>query len=450
MRAIRRAQSFWKGRLPEVQEGKKARVWIVDENSYFHYWGVRLFYPPLPASRQEMAYLRALEFLLQHGGTKTHPEQSWGRWLEDHGIQWSVTLDRYAMELEFAVPRPALPASLRAVREFFQEALFPESVFETARQVLLTALQRRYEEPSDISLRIARRLTYGPWHPAAMDYGIPALQALQLPEVERRWREWRAPRAVIWYAGPQNPEAWLDEVASLLRVSGEAPPPLPPMPAFQGIFLFHPREDTAEVSIVAAGVGCRRDAEDYPARLLGVRLLVGPNATGRLFRRIRSRMGWAYGVYLDVGADMLVPGMANLQIGVYPETVHSAIRTAVRTIAEIASGEFTDEEMEHAREAFLNQMIFFREKPLQRVLQAVDLVSFGYPLDFEERLFRAVRALRREDVQEAVAQAFPLEQWIWVLTGPPEVEGTLRALGEVARLELRLPEPGVPEIGIYF
>lgn len=145
--------------------------------------------------------------------------------------------------------------------------------------------------------------------------------------------------------------------------------------------------------------------------------LLGNGFGSRLFQVIREELGLAYYVYsrLSGFADT---GTFNIGMGVDPKRRRQAIDRTQAELAKLAAGEFSDSELDRARNILLGNLTTELEASdelasffgIQELLQTDDLTL--------AELRSRIANVSRQDVQQIYAELFDPEQYLVCSLGP--------------------------------
>jgi zinc protease len=147
----------------------------------------------------------------------------------------------------------------------------------------------------------------------------------------------------------------------------------------------------------------RDDSKDYAALVLGGTMLGGGFLNSRLATRIRQQEGLSYGVGGGIGAQSLDSVGSLSANAIYnPENVVRLEAAFMEEMVKAVKGGFTAEEVEKAKQGWLQQQLQSRSSDAflagQLANQSVTRRTMGY----NEQLEKWVAALTAEDVNAAM------------------------------------------------
>jgi predicted Zn-dependent peptidase len=113
--------------------------------------------------------------------------------------------------------------------------------------------------------------------------------------------------------------------------------------------------------------------------------VLGSGFTSRLFKNVRSRMGLAYSVSGRYSAEYDYPGIFYVACQTKLKSTVQATRAMTEEVKKMTESEVTDEELELARENYLNSFVFNFATKEQIISRLMTYEYFGYPADFLQK-----------------------------------------------------------------
>jgi len=130
------------------------------------------------------------------------------------------------------------------------------------------------------------------------------------------------------------------------------------------------KKDIAQTFIFLGHPGLRHDDPDYPAVQVMSDLLGGGFAS-RIFKKVRTEMGLAYGAGGNIVPAYDHAGFFFFYTSTKPSTTLLALQTILDEVKRIREEPVTEEELNYAKSAYLNSYAFdfdSREKIVRRLL----------------------------------------------------------------------------------
>jgi len=260
--------------------------------------------------------------------------------------------------------RENLPAVLELLDEMLREPAFDEAEFETLRQESVAAVERQMSEPQPLAVNAFQRLL-NPWpgdHPRytpTLDERKTRLEAVTLADVRAFWDQfYGAQGGTMSIVGDFDAEQMTAVVEDMFGSWIAAEPYVRVADPYRDIEKADQdieTPDKANAMMIAAQPVRMTDADaDYPALALGNYMLGGGFLNSRLATRIRQELGLSYGVGSQFAAAPLDDSGVFLTYAIFaPENADPVVEAFQAVITEVLDGGFTDEEIEAAKNGFL-------------------------------------------------------------------------------------------------
>ncbi len=277
----------------------------------------------------------------------------------------------------------------------------PEAEIDGERQVMLTALRSRQDQPFPRAMDTVMARVYGE-HP----YGRPILgrpAALANSDraalVSHHRRFYRAPRMILAVSGDVDARDVVDEIARLFAAApageGDADPtPAPAVARADRTVIVKP---SAQAQVVVAFLAPPTSHPDYAAvKVLATAL--GGGMAGRLFTEVRDKQGLAYstgGAY----PSRLGPGVLYMQLGTAPANQARAEAAMLGELTRIQREPLGPGELARAKAYLLGQFALDRRTNARLAWYDAFFEALGVGPDFADRYVGAVEAITAEDVQ---------------------------------------------------
>jgi len=222
----------------------------------------------------------------------------------------------------------------------------------------------------------------------------------------------------------------------------------PPVPAFPkvdnqakpGVYLAT-KDDVTQSSFALGQLGGRFIDKDYPALEIMAEVL-GGGFHSRLFRQIRSKLGYAYDVGAGWGAAYDHPGVFEIEGSTKSPTTIETLRAVDTEVQKIRSAPVTEEELKSAKDTVLNGFVFAFDTPAKTLNRLVRYRYFGYPDDFIFQYQKAIEQVTTADVLRVAKQYLDPSKFVIVVTGNPKDFGASLSTLElpVENIDLSIPK----------
>jgi predicted Zn-dependent peptidase len=149
-------------------------------------------------------------------------------------------------------------------------------------------------------------------------------------------------------------------------------------------------------------------------------VLGGGGFTSRLTEVVRTRGGLAYdvGSFFTRQRDL---GLFTASVQTKGETTWKAIGLILDEIRRIRDEPVPQEELDRAKDIFLNGLVFSYAQPMNLVESVVSLEYYGYPRDWLSRWRETVESITVEDVQRVAREYLHPDGLTIVIVGNPDV-----------------------------
>ncbi|MFP4035565.1 MAG: M16 family metallopeptidase, partial [Desulfovermiculus sp.] len=192
-----------------------------------------------------------------------------------------------------------------------------------------------------------------------------------------------------------------------------------------------------QISILMGHEGGLRRDEDYAA-LQVMNSILSQGFSSRLFQRLRTRKGLAYSVYGDYGSKAFYPGVFLAGLKTKSANLVRAVKALKNEIRALHNEGVSKEELERAREEFLNSLVFRYETPREILDRHLYYAYRDMPQDSFEQLVKEIKKVEVNDVNRAAAKHLHPDRLQLLMVGNKKM--VQDALAEFPDIEI--VEPG--------
>ncbi len=169
-------------------------------------------------------------------------------------------------------------------------------------------------------------------------------------------------------------------------------------------------------------------------------ILGGGSFTSRMTTEVRSNMGLAYSVGSSFSTGSRDLGSFFAYCQTKTEATHKAISEMVRQIELMKNEKVTDDELNGAKDSYINRFVFNFTDPSSIVAQLMNLEYDNMPRDFYDNYLENVRSVTKDDVQRVARKYLdPANMTFLVVGDTKNFDTPLDEFGEVNMLELKEP-----------
>lgn len=396
--------------------------------------------------------------VMRTGGTARMTGNQIDEELEYLAASVSVGIGDEAGTASLDILKKDLTRGLAIFADVLRTPAFASEKVDLAKRQALEAIRRRPDSPAGTTAREFRKLLFGADHPFGRESTIETVSRITRDDMVAFHRQFFTPSGLMLAVSGDFEKATM--LAALRSAFGDwtsRPITLPAIPpvagdpgasasvkatagsangAVRSVNIL--RKAITQTHLRLGHLSVREDDPDYFALALLEDILGGNSFTSRLFRDVRSRQGLAYSVGSRLVAGNLGPGAFTLQALTKGPTTHQALASMLGHLERLRQEPVTDEELQHAKDAFLNSFVFSFADAGQIVSRLMTLEYYGLPRDFLQRFREGVVRLTKEDLLAVARTHLHPDRVIILAVGNDETfEKPLTTFGQVKFLSLK-------------
>ncbi|HEY3840347.1 MAG TPA: insulinase family protein, partial [Bryobacteraceae bacterium] len=176
--------------------------------------------------------------------------------------------------------------------------------------------------------------------------------------------------------------AKLEKLFSDWTVKRDAVPSFPAVDkvSHPGVFLAV-KTNVTQTNFMFGQLGGTLDDKDYPAlEVMGD--ILGGSFRSRLFKKVRTDLGYAYNIYAAWAANYDHPGLFEVGGSTKSASTTEAVQAALGELEKMRTKEVTPDELEMAKSSVANSFVFNFDTPSKTLNRLVIYDYYGYPKDF--------------------------------------------------------------------
>jgi len=312
-----------------------------------------------------------------------------------------------------------------------------------AQRQMDTSIVRRNDDAQGIAIREAVKLAYGPTSPFARRPEFATVAAVTLDDLKAWHDRTVIPNGMIVAVSGDFDSAAME---SKLRQAfeplarGQAIPEqkftfTDPQPGVH----FADKSDVNQSNVLIVGLGTERRNPDYYALSVMNQILSGGFGS-RLVQSVRTRLGLAYMVSGQFGAEYDHPGLFFVIAGTKSESTVPAAKAMFDELERLKTEPPTAAELAKAKDQVVNSFIFRFDAPQKILNQQVTLAFYGYPPDFIEKYKDEIEKVTAVDVSRVARKYVDTSKLGTVVVGnKAEIVPPLDTLGKVTNLDITIP-----------
>ena len=385
--------------------------------------------------------------VLRSGGTKSRTGDQIDEDLENVAASVESQIGETSGLMSFNCLKENTYQVLGVFKDFLTSAEFREDKVDLAKTQMRSEISRRNDDAGGISEREFSDIVYGRNTPYGWQIEYADVDAIHRQDLLDFYHRYYFPSNIILeiYGDFSSAEmkTKLEQLVGGWKYAQPAVPAFPKVDAHPepGVFLAS-KSDVTQTFFDIGHLGGEFRDKDYPALEVAAEIL-GGGFSSRLFRKIRTELGWAYNISAGWDANYDHPGVFKISGSTQSAHTVDTLKTIREELEKFRSAEVTDDELKTAKDTVLNGFIFHFDRPSKTLNRIVMYEYFGYPRDFLFQYQKAIAAVTKADVLRVAQKYLKPGDLTYVATGNPKNFGTpLSALGmPVKDIDLTIPEP---------
>jgi zinc protease len=398
-----------------------------------------------PKGKQGLAEITGM--VLRSGGTPKLTGEELDEKLENMAASIESSILESSGSASFSCLKDNTDTVLGLFYDVLTDPAFREDKMNLAKTQIKSAISRRNDDPSAIAQRELYRIVYGPDTPYGGEEEYDTINAVKRDDLVAFYKRYYFPANLILSVyGDFDSAAMKQRIETVFGEWKAEQPKVPPFPKVEarpdpGIFVVS-KNDVTQTFIQMGHLGGELRDKDFAALSVAADVL-GGGFSSRLFREIRTRLGYAYGVGADWGVNYDHPGVFNINVSTKAQTTTETIEAILKIVNGIRTSEITDDELKVAKDTVLNGLVFAFERPSSTLSRLVTYDYFNYPPDFLTQYEKAISLVTKEDVLRVAKEHFqPSELSIIAVGNEKQFGEPLSALNlPVKPLDVSIPPP---------
>ena len=382
--------------------------------------------------------------VMRSGGTTSRSGDAIDEALENIAASVETRIGLDSGSASMSVLSKDLDTGLSILADILMNPAFPQDKIELTKLQRRSRIARRNDQVNGIAGREFRKLIYGSDSVYARSVEYATLDNITRDDLVALHQEYFYPNNMmlaVW--GDFETSQMVAKIEQAFqgwqgREVTTSPPPEIRYEFRQTVNII-PKEDVNQTHIYMGHIGGLRNDPDYFALSLMNRIL-GSGFTSRLFKEVRSRQGLAYSVFGYFSADYDHEGMFYVGCQTRAESTVQAIQAMKAEVVKMTQTEVTAEELELARESFLNAFVFNFDSRGEIVNRLMTYSYYGYPPDFLEKSKEGIEKVTQADILRVAKKHLHPDQMQILTVGPAQdFQEALSALGPVNEIDITIP-----------
>jgi zinc protease len=386
--------------------------------------------------------------VMRSGGTRAKTGDELDEQLENIAASVESSIGETSGQVSFSTLKENVDEVMSAFRDVLTEPEFRPDKIELAKVRLRSSILRRNDDAGAIANREYSSIVYGRDNPYGWRMELAHVENIRRDDLIAFYRRYFFPANIMLAVyGDFSTAEMRARVEKLLGGWTYTQPQVPPFPPLErkpspGVF-FANKDDVNQAFLQVGHLGGILKDKDTPALQIMADIL-GGGFSSRLFQRVRTKLGYAYGIGAGWGAGYLHPGLFEISGSTRSETTVATLRAIREEVERIRSSPVTDQELRTAKDTVVNSFVFAFDTPAKTLSRMLRYEYYGYPRDFIFQYQKAIAAVTKDDVLRVAKEHLKPDNFTVVAVGNTSEFGTpLTELGlPVKEIDLTIPKPG--------
>jgi zinc protease len=397
-----------------------------------------------PSDKKGLADITA--GVLRSGGTSANSGDQLDVELENIAASVESNMGETSASVSFSALKETSDTALQIFRDVLADPGFRQDKIDLLISQARSGIARRNDDADSIPERELSAILYGRDNSYGWQMEYTDLDHIHREDLLNFYHRYYFPKNIMLSVyGDFNTAEMKDKLEKLFgswKAEQQPVPAFPPVTAkpAPGIYLGEKPDVTQTFFSIGELGGMLRDP-DYAALTVAADIL-GGGFRSRLFKQVRTKLGYAYNIQSGWSANYNHPGTFRIVGSTKSMTTVETIQAINAELGKIRTQEVTDEELKEAKDGVLNAFVFSFDSPAKTLNRTVRYAYFDYPKDFIFQYQKAVEAVTKADVLRVAKAHFLPENLAVVAVGNPKDFGQpLSTLGKVTPIDLTVPEP---------
>jgi zinc protease len=394
-----------------------------------------------PAEKAGLAAITG-EVLRSGGAGKLNGDQL-DRELETMAASVETGINDESAYIQVSMLKENLDRVLALTADILRRPVFAQEKIDLAKVTLRAVISRRNDNIAAITNREFNKLIYGSQSPFSRQAEYASVDAVRREDIVAFYKAYFHPdRMLLAVWGDFDAKLMVSKIEALFGdwpAVSTAKPELPVVNyPFAKTVSYIQKTDVNQSNIMLGHIGGLMNSPDFPALTIMNRIL----SFDRMFKTVRTDEGLAYSVWGDYGAGFRTPGVFSAGAQTKSGSTVKAITLMLKEIRRISEQEVSDEELNRAKDQFLNSYTFLFQSKAQVINRMLTYAYYGYPLDFAQQLFKKIESVSKADILKAAQKNLKPEQLQILVVGKQEdFDQPLSTLGSVNAIDITIPVP---------
>lgn len=383
--------------------------------------------------------------VLRTGGTKSMTGDEIDKKLETMAASIEAGIGSSSGFLSVSMLKENLDEVLSVFADIVMNPVFDKEKIGLEKVQHRSGISRRNDQVGQITNREFYKLIYGADSPYARHAEYATIEAITRDDIIAYYKKYLHPNNImmtVW--GDFKTKKMvkkLDKVFAKWQSKKLDIPQLPKVNAkFEYTVNYIDKPDVNQSNVMLGHIGGLKSNPDYAALSVMNRIL----SFDRMFKTIRTNEGLAYSVWGSYGTGYNRPGVFTAGAQTKSQSTVYAIELMIKEMKKMMAEEVTDEELNRAKDQYLNTFVFQFDSKAKIVNRMMTLAYYDYPLDFSDKFIKQVENITKADILRVAKKYLqPDKVQILVVGKKDDFDKPLSSLGKVNEIDISIPEPKV-------
>jgi len=385
--------------------------------------------------------------VLRSGGSKAKTGDAIDEQMENIAAAVESSIGNELATFSFNCLKENVDEVLGVYFDVLSQPEFRQDKIDLLKTQFRSAIARRYDESDEVNRSEFSAIVYGRETAFGREVEYATLDAISRADLIDFYKRYYHPANMMMAVSGDFDKAAmrarLEQVIGTWNPAAGAGTAFPKVTnqAKPGIYSGDKSEVT-QTSLSIGHLGGLLSDKDYPALEVLSDILSG-GFDSRLFRKVRTDLGYAYSIGGGWGADYTHPGLFQITASTKTESTVATIETILQELNKIRADGVTDEEVATAKDKVINSFVFNFDKPQKTLSRLFRYDYYGYPKDYLAQYQKAIAAVTKADVLRVAKQYIDPSKF--VITAIGNTAGFKTPLTDlkmpITKLELKVKEP---------
>jgi len=381
--------------------------------------------------------------VMRTGGTRSYSPDSLNAILEFIAGSLECGIGTESGSAGLSVMTKDIGLGLELLYEVLRYPRFDSARIELEKSQIKESIRRRNDNPGAIISREFTHLLYGN-HPYGSIIEWNEVEPISRADLVAYHEKYFHPNNLMMaFSGDFKTSDMLKKIKKVFGKWESENIDFPEIPKVQygfepGVFIIN--KDITQANIRVGQLGIKRDNPDKWAVSLMNYILGGGSFTSRLTSRVRSDEGLAYSVRSRFSIQSRDYGDFYAYTQTKTSTAKRALEIFFEEFEKIRNTLPSEEELEMARESYLNNFVFQFDSPGEIVNRLMSLEYDNFPADYYQTYLDNIRAVTLEDIRRVADKYLhPDSMTVMMVADTSAFKDDLSEFGKVTYLKLKDP-----------